>query len=144
MCAAARAHSPCGQGPIVSLSSFASWIPPHVIRPTPRPLVLACAAIILTQSPASAVDGIVPSPIRPAPVALRVRLLEPDIYLDRGGRLAVLTEACQEPATVDTDVLLRPQADSDEPELAFPSGLACPISFVGNDNAYFTSAAGGG
>jgi hypothetical protein len=69
---------------------------------------------------------------------------EPDIYLDRGGRLVVLTEECQEPAAFETDVVLRSRADSDEAELAFPSGQVCPVSFVGNDNAYFTSATEGG
>jgi hypothetical protein len=117
-----------------------------VIRHTLRLLVVACAAILLTQSPlsASAADGGALLPNRPPTAALRVSLLVPDIYLDRGGKLAILTEECQEPAAVDTDVLLRLRADSDEPELAFPSGQACPVSFVGNDNAYFTSATDGG
>ena len=120
--------------------------PPHVMRPTLFPLVVACAAILLTQSPlaASAADGEAPLHTRPLSVALRVWLLDPDIYLDRNRMLVVLTEECREPAVVDTDVLLRPRADSDEPELAFPSGQACPVSFVGTDNAYFTSAMDGG
>jgi len=112
-----------------------------------RPLALAAAvSVLLTLSPvaASAAESVTPSPSRPAPVALQVWRLEPDIYLDRDVRLAVLTDDCQEPATFDTDVVLRPRADSDEPELAFPSGQACPVNFVGNDNAYFTSAWDGG
>jgi hypothetical protein len=117
-----------------------------MIRRSFLPFVIASAFILLTQLPlaASAADGGAPLPNRPATVALRVWLLNPDIYLDRAGKLAILTDDCREPAAVDTDVLLRPQADSDEPELAFPSGQACSVNFVGNDNAYFTSAAEGG
>jgi hypothetical protein len=109
-------------------------------------LPAVASAIVLLQSPAgaSAADHGAMLPSRPVAVALRVWLLDPDIYLDRVRRLVVFTEECQELAADDTDVLLRPRADSDEPELAFPSGLACPVSFVGNDNAYFTSAAEGG
>jgi hypothetical protein len=117
-----------------------------MIRPWLLPFVVASTAILLTRAPlaAAAAVGGAESPNRPATVALRVWLLSPDIYLDRAGKLAILTEECQEPAAVDTDVLLRPQADSDAPELAFPSGQACSVSFGGNDNAYFTSAPEGG
>jgi hypothetical protein len=117
-----------------------------MIRPWLLPFVVASTAILLMQSPLAAVAAVADAalPNRPPTVALRVWLLDPDIYLDRGGKLAILTDDCQEPAAVDTDVQLRPQADSDEPEIAFPSGQACSVKFVGNDNAYFTSAADGG
>src|SRR5258708_32654491 len=98
-------------------------VPQDRFRPTLRELVVAVTAITLTQSPipVSAADSLTPSPIRPAAVELHLRLVEPDIYLDRGGRLAVATEDCQGPAAFETDVHLPPRAEPYETDLSFPS-----------------------
>ena len=74
------------------------------------------------------------------PVSLHVTRLDVDTYLDRGRGLFVLTNDCSAPAPTDSDVLLRAAADSALPELAFPSGQDYPVTFVGTDNAYLTSA----
>jgi hypothetical protein len=110
------------------------------------PVVAACVAMAarLVAPGAAVADDSTPTHTRPAPLLLRVRLLDLDTYLDQGRRLVVLTDECQVLAPAETDVLLRPQADSDEPELAFPSGQACPVTFVGTDNAYLTSASSAG
>ena len=67
---------------------------------------------------------------------LRVERLETEVYLDHGRGLVVLTDGCNEPAATDTDAVLRPRADSEAAELAFPSGVACPVEYVGGDNTY--------
>jgi hypothetical protein len=114
-------------------------------HPTFRARAGACAAMLLALWPlaASAAEDDAPPPARPAPLALRVRWLELDTYLDRGRGLVVLTDGCQEPAVDDTAGLLRPRPDSNAPELAFPSGEACPVTFVGGDNVYLQSGADG-
>jgi hypothetical protein len=73
---------------------------------------------------------------RPAPLALRVGRLDAGVYIDRGRGLVVLTEGCNEPAATDTDTVLRPRADSEAAELAFPSGVACPVEHISGDNTY--------
>lgn len=74
------------------------------------------------------------------PVSLRVMRLDVDTYFDRGRGLVVLTNDCVEPAPGVTNVLLRAPADPGEPELAFPFGQDCPVTFIGAGNAYLTSA----
>jgi len=74
------------------------------------------------------------------PVSLVVTRLEIDTYFDRGRGLVILTNGCNDAGPVDTDALLRAAADSAEPELAFPFGLDCPVTFISADNAYLASA----
>jgi hypothetical protein len=108
-------------------------------------VMLLALLVIVPEVSAQGDPASVPSAtiVRPAPMTLRVSLLEPDTYLDLERRLAVLTEGCEEPAASPTVAELRPRLDPREAELAFSSGGVCGVGFVGGDNAYVTSAVGG-